>query len=74
MQMSMFKTTNCLQYRISKSYGAEVEDHPDALTGKMTHCLWLMTHHRKPEGSAESHRKVSIHPDKKSLCYMSQED
>lgn len=59
----MFKTTNCLQWRISRSCAAEVE--ADVLTREMTPCLWLVTHRRKPEGSAESHREVSIHPDKK---------
>ena len=29
------------------------EDHPDVLTGKMTHRLWLVTHLKKPEGSVE---------------------
>lgn len=76
----MFKTTSCLQYRISGSCGVEklnhtTEDHPDVLAGKMTHSLCLVWHiHRKPEGSAESHREVRIHQTERSLCYMSHED
>jgi len=79
MQMSVFKTS-CLQYRISRSRGAEVELYkkkttPKTFTGKMTHSLGaFVTHPQETGRSAESHRGLRIHPEKKSLCYMSRED
>lgn len=73
----MFKTRNYQQYCISRSCA----EGKDVLTGKMTHCLWLVMDHKKPEGSVESQRELSIHPEKKththkknSLCYMSYKD